>query len=92
MTTSASAAAVVAFVAMFSPAGHQTDTSEPAGTGIELAYLPWAKPNQPSIKGDVLPTGARHPKHKPYVPPPRRWRDALRAPAHLLGPARSALT
>lgn len=92
MTLPARRAAVIALAAILTSVSHQTGASPLAGTNIELAYLSWAIPSQPSINGDVLPTGARHPKHKPYVPPPRRWRNALGAPADWTGPARSALT
>jgi hypothetical protein len=88
MASSATAAAVIAILA---PAPNQSGTSEPAGLGIELAYFLSAIPSQPWINGDVLSAGGRHPRHKPYVPAPRRWRNALCVPADQTVP-KSAFT
>jgi hypothetical protein len=89
MVSSARAATVVALAVILVPAISQSGT---AGTDVELTYRPWVIPSQPWINGDVLPAGGRHPGHKPHVPPPRRWRDALCAPADQKGPEKSALT
>ena len=89
MASSARAATVVALAVILAPA---ISPSGATGTNVELTYLPWAIPSQPWIDGDVLPTGGRHPRHKPYVPAPRRWRNALCAPADQHGPAKSVFT
>jgi hypothetical protein len=91
MASSATAAAVSALAAILAPAPNQSGTSEPAGPGIESAYFPSAIPSQPWINGDVLPAGGRHPRHKPYVAAPRRWRNAVCAPADQTVP-KSSLT
>jgi hypothetical protein len=82
MASSTRAATVIALAVILAPAISQSGTAD---TNVNLAYLPWATPSQPWINGDVLPAGGRHPRHKPYVPAPRRWRNALCVPADQKG-------
>lgn len=93
MASSARAATVIALAVILAPAIGQSGTADTnVDSNVDLAYLPWAIPSQPWINGDVLPTGGRYPRHKPYVPAPRRWRNALCAPADQKGSAKPALT